>query len=167
MTAKKTTTTFDTTLGLLLNKMALTQAKLVPIEKKVLSKKAQSVLDIIDKSDFGCKKETVANLMSAVIGEKITVKEAVTKFHKGNLLKIKGTTRSGAGFSRDDFVMCVADSTNDVNVTPVVSKKAKGYTTYVYNNELIVPTKAEYDAVIKIMKSFKESEVTYLLKFVL
>ena len=49
--------------------------KAAPVRKG--SKRAQAVADVIERSEFGCKKKMVADLISAVIGEPVEVMETV------------------------------------------------------------------------------------------
>ncbi len=63
------------------------RVKEAPKAAAKLSKKAQAVQAVIISEDFGCKKEKVASLMSAVLGEEIYVTTSVTS---AELVKVAG-----------------------------------------------------------------------------
>jgi len=76
-----------------------------------VSEKGQKVLDIINKSDFGCQKQNVADIMSIVLGEdlKITTKESI-KTEPGILIRNRTGEVKDSDFGDGEVIMIINGS---------------------------------------------------------
>jgi len=101
-----------------------------PIEDK-LSDKAKRVQEIINSGKFGCQTEAVADLVSALMGEKIACKknQSIDSFERGEEMSVPefsllyclqdGVDEQGNDIYNGELILNLARSEEDWNTAPL------------------------------------------------
>jgi len=134
---------------------------------KKLSKKAEQVKEFVKKSDFGCKKDSVLQLMSIVLGEKLEYVDNMMIFKPGQVRKIViDTDDAGSGhrWKVGQLVVAVNYSDADESHFSDGTEGNEDDFNYLYDEDHVAATPAEVTAFLKQLKKRTETQLTHLLK---
>lgn len=135
---------------------------------KPLTKKAEEVKRLVDTLDFGCKKATVAKLMSAVLGENICPPETKPKipFASGTLFKVNN---DDLGFDIGNIAIYCYDKENDYHYAISLNQiEVNDFSTFDYDSNCVtLINKDDLKSIISRINKLSEDSCKRVFKHVL